>query len=141
MRIGELAEQARVSTDTIRYYERVGLLTPPARGPNRYRDYGHGALEDMQFIKKAQLLGLKLDDVRTVLEISAGGQLPCDHVRSVVEAHLADVEQKLRALRELRATLKTTMAKLNAEPKPTTGCRCAVNESSTHSPEPGATWR
>ena len=129
MRIGELAEQAGVSTDTIRYYERVGLLTPPARGRNRYREYGRGALEDMQFIKKAQLLGLKLDDIRTVLEISAGGQPPCDHVRSIVAAHLTDVEQKLRELRELRATLETTLAKLDTDQVSVGGCRCAVIES------------
>ena len=129
MRIGELANQVGVSTDTIRYYERVGLLTPPARGRNRYREYGTGVVEDLQFIKKAQLLGLKLNDIHTVLEISAGGQPPCDHVRSVVVAHLTDVERKLSELRDLRATLESTLAKLDVEPKPATGCRCAVIES------------
>lgn len=129
MRIGELAEQAGVSTDTIRYYERVGLLAPPARGQNRYREYGPGALDDMQFIRKAQLLGLKLDDIRTVLEISAGGHPPCDHVRSVVIEHLADVERKIRELRELRATLKTTLTKLATQQVNVAGCRCAVIES------------
>lgn len=130
MRIGELAEQVGVSTDTIRYYERVGLLATPARGRNRYREYGPGAIEDMQFIKKAQLLGLKLEHIRQVMEISAGGQPPCDHVRSVVAEHLNDVEHKLRELRALRSTLKTTLARLDTEQVSVAGCRCAVIESS-----------
>ncbi len=111
MLIGEVVRESGFTRDTIRYYERVGLLTPAARGRNRYREYGTGAVDDLQFIKKAQLLGLKLNDIHTVLEISAGGQPPCDHVRSVVVAHLTDVERKLSELRDLRATLESTLAK------------------------------
>ncbi len=59
MRIGELAKTAGVTPDTIRYYEREGLLPPPERTPSGYRDYGPAALEDLLFIKQAQALGLK----------------------------------------------------------------------------------
>ena len=129
MRIGELAKTAGVTPDTIRYYEREGLLPPAERTPSGYRDYGPGVLNDLQFIKKAQALGLKLRDVREVLEISSGGKPPCEHVRATVSARLAEVEGRLRELRALRATLRETLERLDRAPAPKAGCRCAVIES------------
>ncbi len=129
MRIGELAKTAGVTPDTIRYYEREGLLPPPERTPSGYRDYGPGVMEDILFIKKAQALGLKLSDVREVLEISSGGKPPCEHVRATVSARLVEVEERLRELRALRATLRETLERLDRAPAPKAGCRCAVIES------------
>ena len=129
MRIGELAKTAGVTPDTIRYYEREGLLPSPQRTESGYRDYGHGVLDDLQFIKKAQALGLKLSDVREVLEISSGGKPPCEHVRATVSARLVEVEQRLRELRALRATLRETLERVDRAPAPKAGCRCAVIES------------
>lgn len=129
MRIGELAKQVGVTPDTIRYYEREGLLPPPERTPSGYRDYEQGVLDDLRFIKKAQALGLKLRDVREVLEISSGGKPPCKHVRATVSARLAEVEGRLRELRALRATLRETLERLDRAPPLKAGCRCAVIES------------
>lgn len=129
MRIGELAKQVGVTPDTIRYYEREGLLPPPERTPSGYRDYEQGVLDDLRFIKKAQALGLKLRDVREVLEISSGGKPPCEHVRATVSARLVDTEKRLRELRALRATLRETLERLDRAPAPKAGCRCAVIES------------
>ncbi len=129
MRIGDLAKQVGVTPDTIRYYEREGLLPTAERTPNGYRDYGPDAVNDLQFIKKAQALGLKLRDVREVLEISSGGKPPCEHVRATVSARLAEVEGRLRELRALRATLRETLERLDRAPPPKAGCRCAVIES------------
>lgn len=129
MRIGELAKSAGVTPDTVRYYEREGLLTAPARTPSGYRDYGPDALDDLLFIKKAQLIGLKLRDVREVLEITSGGRQPCEHVRRLVTDRLREVETRLRELRELRGTLRQTVALLDEAPLPASGCRCAVIES------------
>ncbi len=129
MRIGELAKTARVTPDTIRYYEREGLLPSPQRTESGYRDYGPGVMEDLLFIKKAQALGLKLSDVREVLEISSGGKPPCEHVRATVSARLVEVEERLRELRALRATLRETLERLDRAPPPKAGCRCAVIES------------
>jgi DNA-binding transcriptional MerR regulator len=129
MRIGKLAEQAGVTADTIRYYERRGLLAPPRRSPSGYREYDREVLDDLRFIKKAQALGLRLSDVREVLEISAGGRPPCEHVRATVSGRLAEVEERLRELQALRCTLKETLARLDRAPPPRTGCRCAVIES------------
>ena len=129
MRIGELAKKAGVTPDTIRYYEREGLLPQARRTASRYRDYGPEVVDDLRFIKKAQTLGLRLRDVREVLEISSGGKAPCEHVRATVEARLSDVEQRLRELRALRSTLRTTLDRLDDAPKPKAGCRCEVIES------------
>ncbi|MCH7475284.1 MAG: MerR family transcriptional regulator, partial [Gemmatimonadetes bacterium] len=82
MRIGELAQRVGLTTDAIRYYERLGLLAPVKRTQSRYRDYGPEASDDLEFIKKAQSLGLKLTEIREVLEIASGGQPPCEHVRT-----------------------------------------------------------
>ncbi len=129
MRIGELAKTAGVTPDTIRYYEREGLLPSPQRTESGYRDYGPGVMEDLLFIKKAQALGLKLSDVREVLEISSGGKPPCEHVRATVSARLVEVEERLRELRALRATLRETLERVDRAPAPKAGCRCAVIES------------
>ena len=129
MRIGDLAKHVGVTPDTIRYYEREGLLPPAERTPSGYRDYGPEVLDDLRFIKKAQALGLKLSDVREVLEISSGGKPPCEHVRATVSGRLAEVEERLRELRALRATLRDTLERLDRAPPPKAGCRCVVIES------------
>ncbi len=129
MRIGELAKRAGVTPDTIRYYERERLLPSPERTPSGYRDHGPGVLDDLRFIKKAQASGLKLRDVREVMQIAAGGLPPCEHVRATVTTRLAEVEQRLRELRSLRSTLKATLFRLDSAPTPQVGCRCAVIES------------
>ena len=129
MRIGEIAKSAGVTPDTIRYYEREELLPLADRTPSGYRDYGPEVVNDLRFIKKAQALGLKLSDVRELLEISAGGKPPCEHVRATVSARLTEVEHRLKELRALRSTLRETLERLDRAPPPKTGCRCAVIES------------
>ncbi|MFQ5551203.1 MAG: heavy metal-responsive transcriptional regulator [Gemmatimonadales bacterium] len=128
MRIGELARMAEVTTDTIRYYERIGLLQPPERTASGYRNYSLETLDDLTFVKKAQASGLKLDDVREVMRISAGGVAPCDHVKATVTQRLQEVEGRLAELRALRAKLRATLASLDTAPEPTTECRCAAIE-------------
>lgn len=129
MRIGELAKSVGVTPDTIRYYEREGLLPAPQRTESGYRDYGPGVMDDLLFIKKAQALGLKLSDVREVLEISSAGKPPCEHVRATVSARLVEVEERLRDLRALRRTLREMVERLDLAPLPKAGCRCVVIDS------------
>ncbi len=129
MRIGEIAKTVGVTPDTIRYYEHEGLLPPAPRTTSGYRDYGPETVDDLQFIKKAQALGLKLSDVREVLEISSGGEPPCEHVRATVASRLVEVEQRLRDLRALRSTLRETLERLDRATQQEAGCRCAVIES------------
>lgn len=132
MRIGELAELARLRPHTIRFYERVGLLPQPHRTRSGYREYEPDALDDLRFIAKAQASGLRLSDVREVMQIAAGGRPPCDHVRATVEARLLEVERRLRELRGLHTALRATLGRLDTLPRPNGRCRCAALESAPH---------
>ena len=129
MRIKELGERAGVAPDTIRYYERVGLLGESPRAPNGYREYGRETLDDLRFIHKAQALGLKLRDIQEVMEIAAGGRAPCEHVRTALDSRLQEVETRLRELRSLRATLREALAGVDRAPKRQSRCRCPVIEA------------
>lgn len=126
LRIGELSARAGVSTYTIRFYERTGVLPPASRTASGYRAYPPEAVDHLVFIKKAQALGLRLADVKEVLEISSGGRQPCEHVRAKVEDRLSEVEARLRDLTELRETLRSTLKLLETTPETSSGCRCAV---------------
>ena len=129
MRIKELGDRAGVTPDAIRYYERVGLLGRAPRAPNGYREYGEETLEDLRFIHKAQVLGLKLRDIQEVMEIAAGGRAPCEHVRTALDSRLQEVETRLRELRDLRATLREAIVRLDRAPRRQTRCRCPVIEA------------
>ncbi len=129
MRIGELAKAAGVTADAIRYYEREGLIPEPRRTESGYRDYGPDALDDLLFIRKAQASGLRLSDVREVMQIAAGGRKPCEHVRATVTMRLDEVNRRLKELRELRSTLKATLERLDKASSVEAACRCAAIES------------
>jgi len=131
VRIKEVGERVGLAPDTIRYYERVGLLGPARRAPNGYREYREETLEDLQFIRKAQALGLKLRDIKEVMEIAAGGRAPCEHVRTALESRLREVESRLRELRSLRTTLREALAHLDRAPRRKTRCRCPVIEATS----------
>ena len=77
LRVGELAETVGLSSDTIRYHERAGLLHPPARTPAGYRAYGVEAVDRLRFIRGAQRLGLRLRDIADLLAIRDTGTCPC----------------------------------------------------------------
>src|SRR5437773_8150080 len=88
--IGELAERVGVTPDTLRYYEHVRLLPPPPRSNGGYRLYEPGVADRVAFIRKAQALGLTLDDVREVLRVSDAGTPPCRVRRS--EEHTSELQ-------------------------------------------------
>ncbi len=144
LRIGELSARTGVSRHTIRFYERTGILPPPPRTRSGYRMYAPEAVDQVAFVKKAQALGLRLADVKEVLEISSGGRQPCEHVRERIEDRLREVETRRRELKELQGTLRNTLRLLQAAPRTTSGCRCAVIDAA---PIPGdqrqdkAPWR
>ena len=97
--IGVIATQAGVPIKTIRYYEDVGLLPKPARTASRYRLYPSETVDRLQFIKKAQNLGLQLQDIREILDLADRGRCPCGHVQSVLKKRLVELRQKIADLR------------------------------------------
>lgn len=106
MRIGDVAERAGLTAKTIRFYENEGLLPPPERTPSGYRDYGSDVLERLTFIRDAQTGGLTLRQIKQVLEIRDGGQPPCEHVGSLIDERLSEVERRIVELEQTRSRLR-----------------------------------
>lgn len=106
MRIGEVAAAAGLPTQTIRFYERKGLLPPPQRGPNGYRVYDAPTLTRLQFIRSGQGAGLTLVEIATILEIRGEGARPCAHVSELLSAKLRDVQIRQLELAALEGELE-----------------------------------
>jgi MerR family transcriptional regulator, mercuric resistance operon regulatory protein len=105
MRTSEVARQAGVNVQTLRYYERRGLLEAPPRSPSGYRSYPVDAVEVVQFVKRAQQLGFALNEVEELLHLAGGGPDDCDTARKVAEDRLADLEGKIAELQRMRDSL------------------------------------
>jgi DNA-binding transcriptional MerR regulator len=108
-RSGELAELAGVSSDTLRHYERKGVLAHPLRTANDYRQYPATALQRVRLIRRALAVGFTLDELATVLSVRDRGGAPCMEVRTLAVAKLADVEIRLREMVELRTELRAVL--------------------------------
>lgn len=106
--IGAVAKRAGVGIDTVRYYERAGLIAPPARLASGYRRYGEVDVARLRFIKRAQALGFTLKEVRDLLALSA--QRDVSRVKRSAQAKLEDVEDKLQALTRIRDGLQTLIS-------------------------------
>ena len=105
--IGDLAERTGVTPETIRYYEREGVIPRAARsGTGGYRQYGTADAERLRFVRRARDLGFSLEEVRELLALAAGDPTrPCGDVNQIAHAHLAQVDAKLGQLRALRREL------------------------------------
>ena len=106
--IGALARRAGVSIDTVRYYEKSGLLAPEARLASGYRRYGDMQLSRLRFIRRAQELGFSLKDIQGLLGLSK--QRDVAKVKRAAERKLADVEARLASLTRVRDGLATLVA-------------------------------
>jgi Hg(II)-responsive transcriptional regulator len=105
VRTSEVAAQAHVNTQTLRYYERRGLLPEPARTRSGYRDYGDEAVRVVRFVKRAQQLGFTLDDIEDLLHLAGGGPESCDEARAMARARIADLELRIDELAGMRDAL------------------------------------
>ena len=109
MQIGEVAKLTDTSTKTIRFYEDSGLLPPPARSASGYRDYGPEIVDRLRFIHRGQAAGLTLQKVRQILGIHDRGEVPCGHVRQVLNARLDEVRVQIAELVALERHLQTLL--------------------------------
>jgi DNA-binding transcriptional MerR regulator len=103
--VSALADRAGLSADTVRYYERVGLLPAPARSAAGYRLYGQDAVGRLRLIRGAQRAGLRLREIGELLQVADRGQCPCGHTETLLRRRLADVRAELDRLRALEAEL------------------------------------
>jgi DNA-binding transcriptional MerR regulator len=105
--IGELAARSGLTPDTLRYYERRGLLPPPQRTSGGFRIYAPSALGRLRFIKQAQTLGLSLQEIRTLVSYAdRGGVKRCQRVHDLLQRKIADLDTRLAELQEFRRTLQ-----------------------------------
>ena len=105
MRIGELAAKTGTETQTIRYYEREGLIPPPARGTNGYRAYGKTHLERLAFIRHCRALDMSLADIHTLLHFVGHPRENCGDIDRLVEEQLGRVKARLKSMRALERQL------------------------------------
>jgi len=105
LKIGEVADGSGVNLQTIRYYERKGLVPEPHRSSSGYRMYSHDTVRRIRFIKRAQELGFSLKEIKELLALQFHSEISSTEVRARVQAKLADVEEKLRALNAIKQAL------------------------------------
>ena len=113
--IGELSRRSGVHIETIRYYERIGLLPSPPRTAGGRRIYGPPESRALTFIRRARELGFTLDEIRTLLALSGeDGRSTCAEVRDIAARHLAEIRAKMSDLRAMERVLATTVARCDA---------------------------
>lgn len=105
MQIGALAKATSTKVETVRYYEKIGLLPPPARTGSNYRSYGGEHLSRLSFIRRARDLGFTLEAVRELLALTDDSARPCEAIDVIASVHLGEVDRKIADLTALRAEL------------------------------------
>lgn len=109
LKIGEVAKRTGISVETLRFYERSGLLERPPRTEGGYRLYDSEALLTLEFIKRAQTLGFKLEEIKQVIADSHAGQSPCAEVREIVRRRLQELDMRLMQMSKYRDALAQTL--------------------------------
>ena len=125
--VGQLAARAGVRADTVRYYERTGLLPRPHRTPGDHRRYGPGDVDRLLFIRGAQRLGLRLAEIRALAEVRDTGTCPCAPAETLLRGHVSEIDREIARLTALRAELTRMITGLSdpatcQEPVPGTWC-------------------
>lgn len=129
--ISQLSKTAGIPTTTVRYYERVGLIEPEDRSAGNYRIYTDDSLRKVKFIRAAQGIGFTLDDIKQLLAAEVGKIPRCCDVQPLLEQRMADVEQRLRDLKNVKRVLQSALRKCN-QGRPNDPC---VVVESLHGPK------
>lgn len=116
--IGEAAEATGISAKMIRYYESIGLMPKAERTFSNYRVYGPDDLHTLRFIRRARDLGFSMEQIKTLLSLWHGKR-PSAEVKRVAQGHVAELEQKIRSLDEMRGTLVHLVAHCHGDDRPT----------------------
>jgi Hg(II)-responsive transcriptional regulator len=119
--IGEVAKAADVSVETVRFYEREGLLAEPPRRPSGYREYPRDTVRRLRFIRRAKDLGFTLKEIGELLELRVDPMRSCSDVRSLAKAKMADIEAKMLDLARIQAALAELVGSCRGK-GPTSAC-------------------
>ena len=107
---GQLAKRANVNVETIRYYERRGIIPEPPRRESGYRQYPDDAVARIQFVKRAQELGFTLKEIQELLNLRVDPETPCAVVKNRADLKIMDIEEKLRSLKRIKKALNQLAA-------------------------------
>ena len=116
-RIGQVAQETGISIDTIRFYEKQGLLKRSPRTEGGFRLFALSDIETLKFVRKAQELGFSLNEIRELLILRSDHVPACSHVKELLDQKLVGVEQKIRELQDLERSLKRALQKCKWELK------------------------
>jgi len=125
MKIGELAAHAECDVQTVRFYEREGLLEEPEREASGYRRYAERHLKRLQFIRHCRSLDIPLPEIQDLLAFAAAPEQSCTHVDALLDEHIDRVKLRLKALRTLEKQLVALRARCDGDPSHS----CAILES------------
>jgi len=110
LKIGEVSKRSGVGVETLRFYERLGLLGHPSRTSSGYRLYDDATLERLDFIKRAQVLGFSLAEIAQIIAHKHAGQSPCADVREIVRARLRELDERMKEMQRYRKELAAALA-------------------------------
>jgi Cd(II)/Pb(II)-responsive transcriptional regulator len=111
MKIGELSEKLGITVETIRFYEKEGLLCAPDRSSSNYRIYGDHHLEDLAFVVFCRTIDISLDDIRTLLKLKHSPSESCEPINEAIDGKLLEIDKRIRRLQALRSELHRLRAK------------------------------
>jgi len=115
MKIGEVAEKTGCSIQTIRFYERKGLLNTPNRTAANYRYYDSGTLKQLTFIKQCRSLDMSIEEIKTLLKNKEQPDASCDKVNTMIQTHISQVSERIVELKALKGELQSMAAKCDHE--------------------------
>lgn len=121
--ISDIAKKTDLSTDTIRFYEKRGLIQPNFRASNQYRYYGEEALKRLIFIKRCRALGMSLKEIEYLIQLEQNPEQDCCEVNQMIDQHLIDISNKIKELQLFKQQLMTLRESCNT---PTTINHCQI---------------
>ena len=133
LKIGEVAKLSGIGIEALRFYERSGLLGRPERTQSGYRLYDREMLERLDFIKRAQVLGFSLEEIKQIISEREAGGNPCEAVRDIVRIRLQELDEHMRQMRRYRNELAATLAEWD-KTGPVKGHICGLIEGSKITP-------
>lgn len=113
MNASEVAKKAEIGKDTLRYYEKLGLITPPPRSLNGYRDYPVSVLEELRFIKLGQSVGFTLSEIKPAIPFLANPKPGCPLLTEAISSQIKRVDERIIELQQSKATLERWQSKLS----------------------------
>ncbi len=109
--IGALSKRTGVKIETIRYYERIGIMPNPPRTEGGHRVYGESHMKRLAFVRRGRELGFSLDEIRALLSLVDGGEFTCGEVKEMTVAHMEDIRRKIADLRRMEKVLREMASK------------------------------